>query len=486
MQFDQQAGIANKRFTTKPLSVMGSTMIVAMAAMVASCGGGNDIDEASKDTYLLSSFVVMGADNQAMARVVTTNASCPLLIADNTATRMQLRAAPATLALRTTTSAPADSKPSEFPVTTCELRLPAGATVVTVGSRRLPVAKANPERIVILADTGCRMKKADNAFQACSDAAAFPLNTVATSAAALKPDLVMHIGDYHYRENACPADVAGCKDSPWGYGWDTWNADLFTPAAPLLAAAPWIVVRGNHEECARAGQGWFRMLDTQSYAAGRTCDLPANDEAANYSTPYAVQLGTDTQMIVFDSARTGKTALATSDPQFAQYQAQFRIVERLAAKPGTVSMFANHHPILGYTPVKGATPLGGNAALLSVMQSLNATAYYPPGIQAAFHGHVHDFQAINFSSSHPATFVSGNGGDNIDPALPDPFPMSVSPAPGVTLDAVTHSTTFGFMLMERTGTAWSFKAYSKSGLVMATCAFANAKVKCDKTGFLAP
>ncbi|GAC1425310.1 MAG: metallophosphoesterase [Burkholderiaceae bacterium] len=463
-----------------------ATGLTALSTMVVGCGGDYAIDEASKDVYLLSSFVVMASDSTATARIVTTNSQCPLIVADGNASRMQLRAAAATLPQRTTASAPADSKPSEFPVTTCELRLPTGATTVTVGSRRLPVAKPSPTRIVILADTGCRMKKADNAFQACSDPAAFPLGTIADVAAALKPDLVMHIGDYHYRENACPADVGGCNDSPWGYGWDTWNADLFTPAAPLLAAAPWIVVRGNHEECTRAGQGWFRMLDTQAYATNRTCDVSSNDELANYSMPYAVSLGADTQMIVFDSARAGKVALSTTDSQFTQYQSQFRVVEQLAAKAGIVSMFANHHPILGYTPVKGAIPLGGNVALQSVMQSLNATAYYPPGIQAAFHGHVHDFQAINFSSSHPATFVSGNGGDNIDPALPDPFPTAVSPAPGVALDAVTHSTTFGFMLMERIGTAWSFKAYSRSGAVMATCAFANAKVKCDKTGFLAP
>jgi hypothetical protein len=61
------------------------------------------------------------------------------------------------------------------------------------------------------------------------------LATNAASGAKLSPDLVLHIGDYHYRENACPPDIAGCKDSPWGYGWDTWQADLFRPAAPLLA-----------------------------------------------------------------------------------------------------------------------------------------------------------------------------------------------------------------------------------------------------------
>jgi 3',5'-cyclic AMP phosphodiesterase CpdA len=295
----------------------------------------------------------------------------------------------------------------------------------------------------------------------------------------------MHIGDYHYRENACPSDIAGCKDSPWGYGWDTWEADLFKPAAPLLAAAPWIVVRGNHEECARAGQGWFRLLDTQAYGAKRTCDDPANDAVANYTAPYAVPLGADTQVIVFDSAKAGKAALATNDPQFLAYQDEFKTVAQLAGKARTTSLFVNHHPILGYTPVAGGAPLGGNAALLSVMQQVNPAAYYPAGVSLAIHGHVHDFQAISFASNHPATFVSGNGGDNLDVALPAPFPANLPPAPGVAVDRITHGNTFGFLLMERAGSGWTYKAYTKTGTLMATCALANNRLNCDKAGFLA-
>jgi hypothetical protein len=198
----------------------------------------------------------------------------------------------------------ADSKPSAFPLNVCEATLAADAK--EAHRRRQGAAAAeggDPQRIVMLADTGCRLKKADNAWQSCNDKPRRGRSRRSPPRPRqLKPDLVMHIGDYHYRENACPADIAGCKDSPWGYGWDTWEADLFKPAAPLLAAAPWIVVRGNHEECARAGQGWFRLLDTQAYSAKRSCDDPANDSVANYTAPYAVPLGGDTQVIVFDSA----------------------------------------------------------------------------------------------------------------------------------------------------------------------------------------
>jgi hypothetical protein len=462
----------------------GALALTALAGLLASCGTTR-VDEASKDEYLKYAWIVVGDGGKPIARVATTYASCPLITVDGVDTRMTLRAAAGTPAQRTTASAAADSKPSAFTLNVCEAAVPAGAGQAQIGTRAVPLPKSDPQRIVVLADTGCRLKKADNAYQSCNDADAWPLARIAATAAKMKPDLVLHIGDYHYRENVCPSDIAGCKDSPWGYGWDTWEADLFKPAAPLLAAAPWIVVRGNHEECARAGQGWFRLLDTQAYSAQRSCDDPANDSLANYTTPYAVPLGSDTQVIVFDSARTGKVALATNDPQFIAYQQEFQVVAQLAAKAKTTTLFVNHHPILGYTPVAGGTPLGGNAALLSVMQQMSSTAYYPAGVSLAIHGHVHDFQAINFSSNHPATFVSGNGGDNLDAALPDPFPADLPPAPGVTVDRITHSNTFGFMLMERSGTSWTYKAYTRDGKLMATCALSNNHLNCDKVGFLA-
>jgi hypothetical protein len=118
------------------------------------------------------------------------------------------------------------------------------------------------------------------------------------------------------------------------------------------------------------------------------------------------------------------------------------------------------------------------------MAQQNGQAYYPAGVALALHGHVHDFQAMNFKSDHPATIVSGNGGDNLDVALPDPFPADFGPAPGVVLDRITHSTTFGFMLMERAGANWTYKAFARDGRLMTTCAQAGRQLVCDRTGFL--
>nr|WP_314547060.1 metallophosphoesterase [uncultured Massilia sp.] len=469
----------------RPLLLRRLPVLMLSVAVALLAGCSTTSGEAGPNQPVRHAWVELGDGGRAIARAVTEGAACPAVTVDGIDAPMTVRAVAGTAALRATASSPADSKPSSFPLTVCEAALPAGARAARIGATPLPLPRATPQRIVILADTGCRLKKADNTFQNCNDPEAWPLAQIAATAAAMKPDLVLHIGDYHYRENACPSDIGGCKDSPWGYGWDVWEADLFEPAAPLLAAAPWVVVRGNHEECRRAGQGWFRLLDTQPYDSARSCDDPANDGNANYSAPYAVPAGADTQFIVFDSARTGRTPLAPTDPQFLAYRKDFDTVARLAAKPGTASVFVNHHPLLGFFPAPGGAPGGGNGALLSVAADANPGAYYPAGVALALHGHVHDFQAIDFSSNHPATIVSGNGGDSLDAALPAPFPADVQPAPGVTVAHIVHSVTFGFMTMERDGGRWTFKAYTKAGRLMATCAQAQNRIRCDKTGFLA-
>lgn len=482
-----------------PISA-AATLAACGALSLSGCNSSSDADAASAPANIQSAWVVLGEGSHATARAITSytlpagapaGASvCPQIVVDGRISRMALRVGAGTVALRPTASDPSDSKPSDFPVSVCEMQLPDGANQVTLADRSLPLPKAQPQRVLLIADTGCRLKKADNAWQPCSDPAGWPFAAVAATAAGMAPDLVLHIGDYHYRENACPPDVAGCKGSPWGYGWDTWQADFFKPAAPLLASAPWIMARGNHEECARAGQGWFRFLDPRAYSEQSSCNLAANDNVGNYSEPYAVALGSDTQVVVFDSAKTGKAALKPTDLQFAIYQKQFQSVAALTAKAGvTTNIFTNHHPILAFAPVAGSTPAPGNPALQSAMSSLYQQAYYPPGVHVALHGHVHDFQAINFASGHPATVVTGNAGDNLDVALPDPLPASASPAPGTTIDRITHHASFGFAMMERRASpasGWTFKAYTTAGKLLATCQQSGRTLACDKTGFLAP
>jgi hypothetical protein len=446
--------------------------------------------------------------NVAVARALTayvpaadsgiTNPCPTITVNGGTPVQMNLRAAATTtLAARTVNTAPGISaaaligganggglgKPALFPISSCEYPLPSGTTSAVVAGQSLPVPKANPQKIVVIGDTGCRLQT-DNGTQSCNDPnpngtdTPYPFAAIAAAAAAQNPDLVLHVGDYAYRDNECPAGLGfNCGGSPWGFGWDSWEADLFVPGAPLLAAAPWIMTRGNHEQCNRAGQGWYRFLDTQTFdtADVHTCDNPAydvpgitgsttssaatavNTSCTNYSTygscsgnwnnPFLVTINSSTQIVVFDTANakpqsqklnsgtlpTSATTLLTSSgsPFFTLYEDELQTAGQLVSTGLPFNFWSNHHPIFGYST--GSPPAGPIPLFPPIMNTVFPDTYFPPAVNLALHGHTHDYQALNFQPGTgpdggtfqpAATLVSGNAGDILDTALPYPLPAS--------------------------------------------------------------
>ncbi len=457
--------------------------LAAMALLLAGCAPPAAILPGPADGVRYV-YVVLGEEGQAVARAITSAAACPPIAFDGAVQPMDVRAPPSTVPQRPTRFSAAESKPSAFPVLTCEKPIPAGVAHAAIGARRLPLPPANAQRIAVLGDTGCRLARQDHLFQDCNDPAAWPFRSVADAAADFRPDLVLHVGDYHYRESACPPGNAGCAGSAWGYGWDAWEADLFAPAQRLLAAAPWVVARGNHESCARAGQGWWRFLDPRPMAARRTCDDAADDAVGDTSEPYAVpfRAGPDlsTQFVVFDSALVGIAPLAASDPMHVTYRAQFERAFALAARrPG--SFFVNHHPVLGFAPHPGKpnAPYPGNAGLQSVLAPLQPIAYFPPQVEALLAGHVHLFEVVSFVTPQPAQFVSGNAGDWLDGPLPEPLPAGATPAPGAVVGQLTWADTFGFMTMESDGARWTMVARDARGAPTTTCTLRETKAACE-------
>jgi hypothetical protein len=452
-------------------------------ALLAGCASTSPPPGGSGSHGTRHAFVVLGEEGKTVARAITAATECPVVVVDGRPVPMRVRARAETVPQRPTNSLPTESKPSAFPVLTCEHEIPADARRATIDGVDLPLPKADPQRIVVLGDTGCRIKRSDNLFQACNDPAQWPFAAVADAAAAVRPDLVIHIGDYHYRENPCPAGNAGCAGSPWGYGWDAWEADFFGPARKLLAAAPWIVVRGNHEICARAGQGWWRFLDPRPLAARADCNVAADDAIGDYSEPYAVPLGSkasaDTQFIVFDSSRVGIPRLAPTDPMHVTYRAQLERAFVLGARrPQT--FFMNHHPVLALAPdrVRAEVLYPGNAGLQSVLETLHPTVLFPPNVQALLSGHIHLFEVVSFVTPQPAQFVAGNGGDWVDRALPSELPPGTTPYPGAVVASMVATNRFGFMTMERAGAGWTMTARDVSGAPMTTCALAQRKAAC--------
>lgn len=456
-------------------------------ALLAGCAG--DPVGVKETTPLESAWVELGPRPQVRA-VVPAGSPCPTVSIDGRSHAMTMRVAADTAAARPTVAQP--SKASVFDVGVCEADLDAGAREIHLAGLSLPGIRQGPMRILVLGDTGCRLNGATS--QRCNDPTAWPFSQVAAAAAAMTPDLVIHVGDYHYRELPCPSQLEGCRNSPWGYGWDAWRADFFEPARPLLRAAPWVFVRGNHEECARAGQGWFRFLAPERFAAERSCDDAGNDDSANYSEPYAIPLGRNSQLIVFDSAVAGNLPLRDNNlndkKTRANYLSQARTVSELTAAPIPRSWFASHHPVLAFAPDsrRPESVFPGNPALQTVLREVNGAAYYPDGVQLALHGHVHLFQAISFSSKHVATLVAGHGGDTVDADLPVATVQTSSPAPGVRIEQIAHSSGFGFLMLQRVRASegrWTVQAYRVDGSLLTQCDLPqDGQLACSPSGWL--
>lgn len=304
-------------FKSPSISIGRSLVLLATSSLLLCCAAQAQTSTAENTSI---AYVVLGENGVPVARLLTSDAQCPSIRFDKREVRMSVRAVPESLPLRPTLSAPADSKPSVFPLLTCEKVIPRNTKSAMIGNLPLPLPPAEIKRIVVIGDTGCRLKKSDKAYQACNDSSLYPFAQVAAAAANWKPDLVVHVGDYHYRENACPADNPGCAGSPWGYGWDAWQADFFEPGAALLKAAPWVMVRGNHESCARAGQGWWRMIDPRPLLSARNCNDAANDNNGDFSDPYAVALGGGAQLIVLDTSNTTLGIVPSGDIRQIKYR----------------------------------------------------------------------------------------------------------------------------------------------------------------------
>ncbi len=473
----------------KPLRMTRVARIAASAAALCASVGVHAAPPAphtapagASQPGLQRAYTLLGSGGAIIARAITTAPACPSVDADGKPRMMVERVAPGEPVVRK--SAQDVAKAARFNVRVCELTLPPGTRKARINGpvdapdlANLPLPKDEPKRIVIVGDSGCRIKASDEEFQDCNNPAYWPFAAVSQAAAEFKPDLVIHVGDYLYRESPCPSGRAGCSGSVWGYGYDVWTADLFEPAAPLLRAAPWVFARGNHESCERAGQGWFRFLDSAPYDSRRNCDIAANDDMGNFSEPYAVPLGADYQLLVFDSAKARNKAYTADDLAYQRYTEEFaRVGDLIKARPHNI--FLSHHPVLGFASSNKGKYKPGNQGLQSVLAARNPGRLFDTGIELALHGHVHMFQALNFTSGHPATIVAGNSGDTLETPLKEDAPDGIAPAPGAALAGFFKRSDFGFLTMERSATGWTFTERDVSGVPITDCLLRGSDLRC--------
>jgi hypothetical protein len=381
------------------------------------------------------------------ARLVTEATACPALRTAAGDTAMTERAAPSDKFLRV-----------------CSAPLAVGAQGVSVNGMPLPTPAAAPRRILVLGDTGCRIKGAT--LQACNDPAKWPFPQLAAAAAKLRPDLIIHVGDYLYRESPCPAGDTGCAGSPWGDNWTPWQAYYFSPAAPLLAAAPMVITRGNHEDCQRAGPGWLRLLGPSAFDAAAPC--------APHLPVYTVDLG-HMRLAVMDDATAGETSVATADlPAYTSELAG------LAAISAPV-WFVHHRPIWAAISGPLDIPIGGNRTLV---EAASEAGLIPRTVDLQLSGHIHTFESLNYRVANgaghvPPQIVAGNGGDNLEVT---PRNLRGAVFQGNSHVAVADGLSvggFGFLLMTRVKTGWHIQLYDSDGKPTRPCSFNTARKRLD-------
>jgi hypothetical protein len=471
---------------SRAAAFLPAALLLALAGC-ATAPGPATAPAATGQPALSYQFVLLGEQGAAVARLITAGTACPSIEIDGTAQPMAVRAPAATIALRPTALPVAESKPSAFPLLTCEAALPAGTRSASILGQPLALPKASLSRIVVLGDTGCRLQRGSNgspgAFQNCNSPIDYPFAQVARSAADWKPDLVIHVGDYHYRETPCPANQRGCAGSPNGYGWDTWQADLFEPGRALLQAAPWVAVRGNHESCVRGGQGFWRFLDPRPLLPGRDCNDAIDDPKGDFSDPYAVPLGGKAQLVVLDTAVTANNAFAAGDPRTAKYVELYAKAEQLTLQ-ADYNIGTMHHPLLAFVALptrEGEVLKGGNGGLIGAW-TMPGKPLLPSRFNSVLSGHVHMWQQVSFASAHPTQFVSGFSGTQEETVpLPNPLPPHAEPAPGAVVASISSwFDGFGFMTMERQGAdAWDVKVWDAAGALKNTCKVKGNTSQCE-------
>jgi Calcineurin-like phosphoesterase len=385
---------------------------------------------------ILSAWLQYGADGNPHARAVVTDTACPTVAFDGKTVPMTERA----------------RKSAGFDDTVCDAAVAHDARKVRVGDRELPAPARDPKTIVVLGDTGCRISAAS--AQACADPAEWPFPTIARSIAAVHPDLVVHVGDYLYREHACPL-LARCADSPHGDDAPAWYADFLTPAAPLFAAAPLLLMRGNHEECGRNGPGWFRYLDPHPTTA-----------CSDATDPYEVAFR-GLRIVAFDSAVAEDRKV---DPaRTALYRKQFAAVRALAtapdvqagatrsSQPGPQRWFVTHRP--PYTNEDERTAMDD--------------ALEP--FDAVLAGHLHLFAAMNVASL-PPLLVNGEGGTKLDPNYAAFLGLAIG---NLHVEGdVFGSSHFGFGVYTRTAAGWTISLRDADGTERTRCILAHRSVRC--------
>jgi hypothetical protein len=415
--------------------------IVMMAAVLLACSAA---PAAAQQGALLYWWTQAGAQGEWLFRTVYNGGkSCP---------------APA--AVR---AMPSDS----FPVLVCQQTL--GSQPVQLPGMPRPAAAppARVQRMVAIGDTGCRASEQD-----CANPADWPFASVAYYAMQADGDLTVHVGDYIYRETLrdCGQVLQPCGDN-----WKAWRADWFAPVGELLASAPWVFARGNHEDCVRGGTGWFLFFDPR--------DVPPNPaQCVDTTDPYAVRVPGVGTLLIMDTAcaPSYSTDCWAAGGQNDTTRAIPAYAAQMARLPGLITAgepawLVTHVPTWA-RDFPNQLDSAGSYILQAAVRRTFANGELPPAVTLSVTGHVHAWEALDFASPRAPTLIVGDGGTSESVGLP---PALGSPAGGVAVEGYWAGLAFGYTTLQATGSGWSVQLVPVPGTGPGVaCTLAGAQLTC--------
>lgn len=406
-----------------------SCLAVAGIAL-ASCGFSQEQTGTTLAAWV--QYTVDGIEIRAVS-----SSGCPSVIVDGEAVEMTVRAEPT----------------GAHPDFVCVAPLEEGVESIRIGEESLPVKK-QPRRIVIMGDTGCRLSDSHGLYQECNNDSLWPFPQVARSVEAVNPDLIIYTGDYIYRESPCPSGDNGCVGSPYGDNQETWKADWLIPARPVHAAAPLVLIRGNHETCSRAGDGWFRYLDAR--------EPPG--ECKDSTDPWVVEFES-MQLAVMDVANLEDGDGNSLSGFFA---GQLAWLDDQLDMPAWISA---HRTFWGY----GADDDTGELTTpTEELQIAVAMAGLPEKTQLLIGAHIHLAEVLDFGKTRPPQLVVANSGTQLVPRVAPPQEID-----GVAIQTHKVLYQYGFVVMEsKGGQRWTMSFRDVDGRELELCHLKNKRVKC--------
>lgn len=321
-------------------------------------------------------------------------------------------------------------------------------------SRWKSIAKKENLKIIMVGDSGCRLKegKSGDDYQDCSNPKVWPFPQVMKQVAKEKPDLIVHLGDFHYREHCSKGKPCEKMSKVVGYGWEPWRLDFFEPAKPTFSLAPWIFVRGNHEDCKRAYLGYFHLMANE--------DLQGACKEYEEADLIALK---DLMIINLDTSAVPDAVDPSAENTEIWAQRLKALDAQVTAKGIQNVWIVTHKPIYGLVKMNmGLAPVNPN-----LKKYLEASPLKNK-VKLIFAGHVHLSQIIKPMAA-PLQFVLGNGGTQLDEF--DDI-VNGEDLKRMNLESVqTGSAGFGYAVFTRKSKAkdWKVEFKDEQGKVSTSC-----------------